>query len=169
MRRGTAVLLGVFGVVGALLVAGFVTRAVAMDAKTYRIPSEAMIPTVQAGDRVTLNRGAYDDAAPEIGDVVIHRPPASAAEGTECGGEQPDSGRMCARPSPQPADTSFIKRVVAGPGDRVALREGRVVLDGEPQREPYIKPCEGGRELRPAADQLLAAEVDGGTTSTAPG
>ncbi|HEX5782968.1 MAG TPA: signal peptidase I [Solirubrobacteraceae bacterium] len=142
MRRGTAVLLGVFGLVGALIVAGFVTRAVAMDAQSYRAASESMLPTIELGERVTLNRGAYDDAAPEVGDIVIHHPPMGAEAG-ECGA-QPGVGQMCARPTPERSDVTFIKRVVAGPGDRVALREGRVVRDGEPQREPYIGPCDGG-------------------------
>jgi signal peptidase I len=132
----------VLGVVGGLIAAGFVTRTVAMDAKTYRVPSETMVPAVQVGDRVTLNLGAYDDARPQIGDIVIHHPPVGAEAG-ECGVAL-EAGRMCARPTPERADASFIKRVVAGPGDRVALREGRVVRNGEPQREPYIRPCDGG-------------------------
>jgi signal peptidase I len=143
MRRGTVVLLSVFGVAGALLVAGFVTRTMAMDAGDYRVPSESMIPTVQVGDRVTLNRGAYDDAEPEIGDIVIHHPPTGAEAGNECGGGPPPAGQMCARPTPERSDVQFIKRIAAGPGERVSLRNGRIVRDGEPAREPYIAACDG--------------------------
>jgi signal peptidase I len=144
MRRGIVVLLGVFGVAGALLVTGFVTRTLAMDAEDYGVPSESMIPTVDAGDRVTLNRGAYDDAAPEAGDVVIHRAPASAANGMECGGRPPRAGAMCARPDTRAEEgVVLIMRVVALPGERVALSGGRIVRDGEPEREPYTAPCEG--------------------------
>jgi len=142
MRRGTVVLLCVFGLAGALLVAGFVTRTMAMDAGDYRVPSESMIPTVEIGDRVTLNRGAYDDAAPEIGDIVIHHPPVGAEAGNECGAAPP-VGQMCERPTPERSDVQFIKRVVAGPGERVALRGGRIVRDGKPARERYVAPCEG--------------------------
>jgi signal peptidase I len=136
MRRRTVVLLSLFGLIGALLSAGVLLRTV-RDAKDYRVPSEAMVPTVQVGDRVTLNQGAYDDDAPEIGDVVIHHPPVSAEEGIACG----EVGQMCAQVPEERADVTFIKRVVAGPGDRIALRDGRVVRNGELGDEPYIADC----------------------------
>jgi signal peptidase I len=142
MRRRTVVLLSVFGLVGVLLIAGFLNRTFGMDAKDYRVPSENMVPTVQVGDRVTLNRGAYDDAPPEIGDVVIHHPPLGA-DINECR-SMPPPGQMCARPTERRSDSTIIKRVVAGPGDRVAMRDGVVVLDGEPADEPYIADCGGG-------------------------
>jgi signal peptidase I len=144
MRRGTVVLLTVFGVAGALLVVGFLTRTLAMDAADYRVPSESMVPTVQLGDRVTLNRGAYDDGAPGFGDVVIFRAPASAMNGMECGGTPPPRGTMCARPDTRAAEgIELIKRIVGLPGERLALRGGRVVRDGRPEREPYVAPCDG--------------------------
>ena len=107
------------------------------------MPSETMVPTVQVGDRVTLNRAAYDAAAPEIGDIVIHHPPVSAEEGIECGGAETRVGQMCSQPSRERADVSFIKRVVAGPGDRIALRDGHVVRNGEVADEPFIADCGG--------------------------
>ena len=39
---------------------------------------------------------------------------------------------------------NFIKRVVAGPGDRLAVRGGHVILNGKRQKEPFIEPCGGG-------------------------
>ena len=99
MRRRTVVLLSLLGVVGVLFIAGVLNRAVLTDAKDYRVPSESMVPTVQLGDRVTLDLGAYEDAAPEIGDIVIHHPPLGA-EANECG-EMPPAGQMCARPTPE--------------------------------------------------------------------
>jgi signal peptidase I len=143
MRRRTVVLLSLFAVVGALIVAAALIRFVGRDARDYRVPSETMVPTVEVGDRVTLDQGAYDDAPPEIGDIVIHHPPAGA-ELNECGGGTPPVGQMCARPTPERADVQFIKRVVAGPGERVSLQGGIVVRDGEPADEPYVADCGGG-------------------------
>jgi signal peptidase I len=143
MRRRTLVQLSLSGVLGALLVAGVLIRALGMDARGYRAASESMVPTLQLGDRVTLNQGAYEDSPPEIGDVVIHRPPAGAMAGNMCG-DTPPPGTMCARPKGPAAEVSIIKRVVAGPGDRVSMRDGVVVLDGEPADEPYIADCGGG-------------------------
>jgi signal peptidase I len=142
MRRGTVVLLSLLAVAGGLI-AVFFLRGLLMDAKSYRVPSETMVPTIGLGDRVTLRRNAYDDTPPAIGDIVIHHPPAGAEAGNECGGGPPPVGQMCARPTPERADVSFIKRVVAGPGDRLALRGGRVVRNGEPAREPFISACSG--------------------------
>ena len=36
---------------------------------------------------------------------------------------------------------TFINRVVAGPGDRLAMRGGGVVRNGEPADEPYVADC----------------------------
>jgi signal peptidase I len=143
VAKATVVLLGLLGLVGAVIAAGFVVRAVAMDASEYRVPSESMLPTVGVGDRVTLNEGAYDDSAPQVGEIVIHHPPVSAELG-ECAGGPPPVGQMCAEPDSERSDVTFIKRVAAGPGERVSLRNGVVVRDGEPADEPYIEPCGGG-------------------------
>ncbi len=141
MHRRTVVLLSLSGALGALLVAAVLIRTLGMDAREYRVPSESMIPTVQVGDRVTLNLGAYDDAPPQIGDIVIHHPPSSVGMFVGC---QPPAGAMCTQTSKEPSDVSFIERVVAGPGDRLGMRNGVVVRNGETADEPYIADCGGG-------------------------
>src|SRR4051794_9582794 len=117
------------------------------DERRYRVPSESMRPTLDVGDRITVETDAYDHADPERGDIVVFHPPA-AAEGFEqgqCGAPVPE-GAMCARPTGPPSRVSFIKRVVAGPGDRVALDDGRVILNGRRLAEPYIARCADGAE-----------------------
>lgn len=37
----------------------------------------------------------------------------------------------------------FVKRVVGLPGDRITLRDGRVVRNGRQMREPFIEACRG--------------------------
>jgi signal peptidase I len=59
----------------------------------------------------------------------------------------PDSGAACSRPTSRRSDQNFIKRLVAGPGDRIAIIDDRVILNGERQSEPFIQAqCEGGLE-----------------------
>ena len=60
--------------------------------------------------------------------------------------QRPAAGRArsCAQPTAERADVNFIKRVVAGPGDRIAIRDGHVILNGKRQKEPFIRPCGGG-------------------------
>jgi signal peptidase I len=67
---------------------------------------------------------------------------------------------MCPRAVPEEIeDLSFVKRVVAGPGDRVALRGGRVVRNGKPVTETYIRPCVADED---ACDFPVAVTVPDG-------
>ena len=113
--------------------------------KPYRIPSESMVPTLEVGQRVLVNRIGTRFGEPEIGDVTVFHPPSGAeALGEQCGAGRPRDGEPCARPTRERSEVNFIKRVVAGPGDEVSVVNGRVILNGRRQREPYIADCGGG-------------------------
>ncbi len=114
--------------------------------KPFRIPSESMLPTLEIGQRVLVNRIGERFGEPEVGDIVVFHPPAGAERDNTCGGGPPPEGQVCARPTREKADVNFIKRVVAGPGDRLALREGHVILNGKRQREGYTLPCGGSED-----------------------
>jgi signal peptidase I len=133
-----AVALGIALVVQALVV------------KPYRIPSGSMEPTLAVGERVIVNRIGNRFAAPGVGDIVVFHPP-HGADVNECGNagqgpfyDGPRSHVPCARPTPDPSDQNFIKRIVGVAGDRIAVRDGHVVRNGVQQREPFIRPCGGG-------------------------
>jgi signal peptidase I len=111
--------------------------------KPYKIPSESMVPTLQIGQRVLVNRIGARFSDPGVGDVVVFHPPSGAEQDDMCG-EQPPMGQVCLKPTRRRADVNFIKRVVAGPGDRLQVINGRVILNGKRQKEPFIRPCEGG-------------------------
>ncbi len=110
--------------------------------KPYRIPSESMVPTLQVGQRVLVNRIGHSFSKPSIGDVVVFHPP-QGAEAARCGVSHPPE-QVCPSSVPREDDVNFIKRVVAGPGDRLKIVDGRVILNGEPADEPFIAPCEPG-------------------------
>jgi signal peptidase I len=111
--------------------------------KPYRIPSESMVPTLQIGQRVLVNRIGNNFGDPAIGDVTVFHPPAGAENGKECGApREPD--QPCPRPTKDKADVNFIKRIVAGPGDKITIEDGHVVRNGKRQAEPFIRPCGGG-------------------------
>jgi signal peptidase I len=105
---------------------------------TFRIPSEAMAPTYKVGDHVKVDR---DVGSPKLGEVVVAYAPAGANTPT-CGAPHAENS-PCPRSTPARADVRFVKRVVAGPGDRVAFVHGRVVLNGKPQADPHanIRDC----------------------------
>lgn len=111
--------------------------------KPYQIPSGSMEPTLDVGQRVLVNRFIYQFTSPKIGDIVVFHPPAGADRGDECGiAREPD--QPCSRPTSQRSDQNFIKRIVAGPGDRISIRNGHPVVNGEIAEEDFIRSCQGG-------------------------
>jgi len=92
------------------LVFGFV-RPFVMEA--FWIPSGSMIPTLEIGDRVLVNKFIYRFTEPKRGDIVVF--------------ESVDDPKE-----------DLIKRVVGLPGDKIAVRRGHLFLNGERQREPYL-------------------------------
>jgi signal peptidase I len=113
--------------------------------KPYRIPSPSMVPKLTPGQRVLVNRIGNNFGDPAIGDVMVFHPPTGAvvSDGPQCGVGHTD-GSPCPKETAGEASENFIKRVVAGPGDAVAIRDGHVVLNGKEQKEPFIMPCGGG-------------------------
>jgi signal peptidase I len=109
----------------------------ALLVKPYRIPSESMEPTLDVGQRVLVNRIGQRLGDPHVGDIVVFHPP-KGSESDTCGDPDLGDGRPCDRPTSARADVNFIKRIVAGPGDTIAVREGHVIRNGRLQREPYI-------------------------------
>jgi signal peptidase I len=106
--------------------------------KTYRVPSETMEPTISVGDHVSVTLTGARGI--RVGDIVVFHPPRGAQTGA-CG-VMPARGEMCARPTGGPVDISFIKRVVAGPRDTIALRAGHVLRNGLPASEPFARTCD---------------------------
>jgi signal peptidase I len=115
--------------------------------KPYQIPSESMEPTLDVGQRVLVNRFLYNFTDPSIGDIVVFHPPAGADNGTECGvevrGREPEEiGMPCPKPTAAESSQNFIKRIVAGPGDTLSIKNGHPVVNGvEKTDESYIIPC----------------------------
>lgn len=130
--------------VGACVVAVAVVGAVAYlltsggPDRTYRTPSESMEPSLKIGEVVDV----YEQKAPAVGDIVVFAPPAGA-EVNRCADRSSgmNTPRPCARATPAQTDVLFIKRIVAGPGDSIAVEDGYVVRNGELVEEPYIKEC----------------------------
>ncbi len=119
----------------ALLIQAFVV-------KPYQIPSGSMEPTLDPGQRVLVNRVVYHLRDPKIGDIVVFHPPVGA-DGARCGVRHP-ARQPCPEATPKESDTNFIKRIVAGPGDRLAIEDGHPVVNGIEAKEDFINPCGGG-------------------------
>jgi len=128
-----------------LIVAVALGLALAIQAflvKPYRIPSESMEPTLDVGQRVLVSRVNYKISDPDRGDVVVFHPPVGA-ESNECGATHRED-QVCPRPVKQESEVNFIKRIVALPGDTIAVRNGYAVVNGKEQHPDYIHPCAPG-------------------------
>jgi signal peptidase I len=107
--------------------------------KPFRIPSESMVPTLSIGQRVLVDRVTPRFSQPDRGDIVVFNPPLGADEGS-CGDLGNPADRPCPEPTSRRSDTNFIKRVVAVPGDRVKVVNGRVLVNGRRQEDPFARP-----------------------------
>jgi signal peptidase I len=107
--------------------------------KPFRIPSESMVPTLEIGQRVLVDRLTKNFGDYERGDVLVFKPPAGA-DNNSCGVEPPPERSPCPRPTDDRSDTNFIKRVVGVGGDRLSVRGGRVYINGRAEKEPYARP-----------------------------
>lgn len=121
----------------------------AFAVKPYRIPSASMVPTLEEGQRILVNRFSHKIGGdPKLGDVTVFTPPEGADTG-ECGnsgqgpfydgGEQ--SRQSCAKPVAAKSDTTFVKRVVGMPGDTIAVVNGHVIRNGKRAQESYASEC----------------------------
>lgn len=96
----------------------------------YVVPSGSMEPTVEIGDRILVDKRAFGVWVPVVDSYVL-----KAAD--------PQPGDVVVLASPENGKT-LLKRVVAGPGDVVAVRGGRVTRNGN--EAPVTQEHEGNYE-----------------------
>ncbi len=108
--------------------------------KPYRIPSGSMEPTLGINQRVLVNRIGMSLSGPHVGQIVVFHPP-EGAEQEECG-PIPHTitlgGAACSQPVPKESSVNFIKRIVAGPGEEMYVKEGHV-YHRVPGHGPFVR------------------------------
>lgn len=104
-------------VVGIAVLVALVVKVFIIQA--FSIPSESMVPTLEIGDRVLVNKLSYDAHDIHRGDVIVFERPSS----------------LPATPG-DPED--LIKRVIGLPGESVETVGGTVYIDGRQLIEPYL-------------------------------
>jgi signal peptidase I len=78
-----------------------------------RVEGTSMLPMLEDQDRLFINKIAYRVGEIHRGDVVVFQYPRDHTK-------------------------SYIKRVIALPGDRLRIDDGQVYVNGERMREPYV-------------------------------
>ncbi len=85
--------------------------------QAFYIPSPSMVPTLEVGDRVLVNKLSYHLHPVHRGDIVVFKAP----------------------PGVESADIQdLVKRVIGLPGDTVEGRGGHIYVDGRLLKEPYL-------------------------------
>jgi signal peptidase I len=114
--------------------------------KPYRIPSGSMEPTLKVNQRVLVNRITHRlGSDPKVGDIITFHPPEGADENPARCGTTPADGQPCPAPTAERSSQTFIKRVVGVGGDRISVRDGHVIRNGQATRESFTAPCGGGQ------------------------
>jgi signal peptidase I len=116
--------------------------------KPYRIPSGSMLPTLHINQRVLVDRIGTHFTSPGVGDIIVFHPPKGYAQGCANPNQgQNQSGQDGAKPcgvaQRQESSETFIKRVVALPGDRISIDNGHVIRNGVREKDGYIIRCDG--------------------------
>jgi len=107
----------VVAVLLALFVRTFLVQA-------FKIPSGSMLPTLQIGDHLLVNKFSYGVKLPVVGTPLIHR-------------EGPARGDVVVFRYPRDRSLDYIKRVVAIGGDTVEIRDKQVFLNGKQVVNPH--------------------------------
>jgi signal peptidase I len=133
-------------------------------AEPFRIPSGSMMPTLDIGDFILVNKFAYglrlpafndkfvSVGEPKRGDVVVFRFPGYLCE---VDGHLVRSGDMtCSNPAMPVPRQNWIKRVIGVPGDEVEVHGSDLVINGVPIRAAELGPFTGNRQ-RPVDRTML--------------
>ena len=132
-------------------------------AEPFRIPSGSMMPTLDVGDFILVNKFAYglrmpafnnklvDLGEPQRGDVVVFRFPGYLCED---GGKLVRSGDMsCNDPQAPVPSQNWIKRVIGLPGDSIEVHGAELWVNGQRVAADEIGPYVGNPQR--SVDQIM--------------
>lgn len=129
-----------FPLAAAIIATGLILSFVA---KPYWVPSGSMKETLEAGDRILVNRLAYAGGSPAGGDIIVFDADASWEPATT-GPANPLIAALrwlgeVTGFGPSGPHT-LVKRVIGAPGQSVecCTDAGAVIVDGEALAEPYV-------------------------------
>lgn len=105
-------------------------------ATVFIVDGVSMQPNFATGQFILVNRWTYLFGTPERGDVVVLRFPGD------------------------PEHKKYVKRLIGLPGETVEIRDNRLVIDGRPILEPYLRPGEITSVMIPGKNRWVLGEDD---------
>ena len=89
----------------------------------YKVSGPSMQPTLMGDERLVVNKFIYRFKEPAKGEVLIFQSPADPQK-------------------------DYIKRVIATPGDTIVIKDGKVFVNNQLQKEEYLsRETRGSYEL----------------------
>lgn len=93
------------------LILAFLIRTFVFE--SYQVQGTSMLNTLHNGDRVLVNKLAFDYGKPQTGEIIVFR-------------------------SPQNPSQDWIKRVIGVPGDTVSVKNNVIYINGKRFPEPFL-------------------------------
>lgn len=91
----------------------------------FQIPSGSMLPTLEVGDFILVNKFSYGLRLPVVGTKVV-----------DLG--DPERGGVMVFRYPEDGKTNYIKRVIGVPGDRIRYRNKTLYINGEEVTSRFV-------------------------------
>jgi signal peptidase I len=115
----------------------------------FRIPSGSMLPTLEEGDFIFVNKFAYGLRLPVLNDKIV-----------QIG--EPQHGDVIVFRLPSDPSVNYIKRVVGLPGDVVVYDRAtrRLTINGKPVAMETVGPYGGDEDVDRARERLGQHEHD---------
>ena len=99
----------------------FVVMAIVLKAsvvEAFKIPSSSMVPTLEIGDHILVNKLSYGFRLPMMTETVLDY-------------RVPERGDVVVFTLPEDAGTNIIKRVIGLPGDTIQVKGMKLYINGE--------------------------------------
>lgn len=100
------------------------------------VDGESMMPTLEHGDRMIVNKIGYNIGNPGRFDIIVFH---------------------------APEEKDYIKRIIGLPGDHIAYEDDQLYINGEPIDEPYLDEYKQGINGTLTEDFTLEEKINAST------